>query len=529
MIVLLAVARQFRGGAPCAPAQPAAGMRVAPLSLSMPDFTHYLGDSKFILVSNREPYEHVQGVEGAPEVKQPAGGLVSALDPTMRRTHGTWVAWGSGSADREVADEMGRVAVPEGEKSYTLRRVWLDDADVNGYYHGFANRALWPLCHMLIQHFEYRTEYWNRYRDVNLRFAHAVADEAERSSGKATVWIQDYHFALVASMLRAMRPPEFIHQFWHIPFPPPDILQLLPARTNEAVLRGLLGNDLVEFQIERYAVNFINCVERFIPEAKLDRANQVVHFRGRAVHVGAFPISIDVAKFEEMAGSRTSRTLAATLRSRHAPTRQLGVCVDRIDYTKGILERIRALDTLWTESTELREQFTFIFVCTPSRSEVPAYTTLERDVVDAVISINARFGNSHWTPIVLISENVDADLLAAVYRAGDMCIVSSLQDGMNLVAKEFVACQLDERGVLLLSRFTGSAEEIDGAVLINPFNIDGFVAAIRAALSMSPEERRRRMHRMRRQLHNSTIFDWLESILERCAEIMGHLPQPEPA
>ena len=496
----------------------------------MLDFTHYLGDGKFILVSNREPYEHVCGVDGEPEVKQPAGGLVSALDPTMRRTHGTWVAWGSGNCDREVADEMGCVAVPPGEPSYKLRRVWLDEADIQGYYHGFANRALWPLCHMLIQHFEYRTEYWNRYRDVNVRFAHAVADEAERSNGRATVWIQDYHFALVPALLRAMRPQLFIHQFWHIPFPPPDILQLLPSRTNEAVLRGILGNDLIEFQIERYATNFVDCVERFIPEATIDRANQVVNFRDRAVHVGAFPISIDVGRFEQMASSRGSRTLSATLRTRHAPgTRQLGVCVDRIDYTKGILERIRALDTLWSESLELRERFTFIFVCTPSRSEVPAYNILERDVVDAVTSINARYGNDHWTPIVLISENVDADLLAAVYRAGDMCIVSSLQDGMNLVAKEFVASQLDERGVLLLSRFTGSAEEIDGAILINPFNIDGFVAAIRAALSMSPEERRRRMHRMRRQLQNSTIFDWLESILGRTAEIMGLCPQPEPA
>lgn len=495
----------------------------------MLDFTHYLADHKFILVSNREPYEHVRGIDGGLEVKQPAGGLVSALDPTMRRTHGTWVAWGSGSADRDASDAMGRVAVPVGEEAYTLRRVWLDEADVHGYYDGFANRALWPLCHMLIQHFEYRTEYWNRYRDVNLRFAHAVADEAERSGGgKATVWLQDYHFALVAAMLRAMRPSLFIHQFWHIPFPPPDILQLLPSRTNEAVLRGILGNDLVEFQIERYAANFVDCVARFIPEAQIDRANQIVQFRGRAVHVGAFPISIDVAHFEKMA--RESRALATTLRTRHAPGgRQLGVCVDRIDYTKGILERIRALDTLWTESVELRERFTFIFVCTPSRSEVPAYTALERDVVDAVTSINARFGGSTWTPIVLISENVDADLLAAVYRSGDMCIVSSLQDGMNLVAKEFVACQLDERGVLLLSRFTGSAEEIDGAILINPFNIDGFVDAIRAALSMSAEERRRRMHRMRRQLDNSTIFDWLESILARAAEIMGLCPQPEPA
>jgi len=486
----------------------------------MVELAEYLNDCKFILVSNREPYEHVRGATGI-EVKQPAGGLVTALDPTMRRIHGTWVAWGSGSADRDVADETGRVAVPPDQDCYTLRRVWLDEADINGYYHGFANQALWPLCHMLIQHFEYRTEYWERYRAVNLRFAHAVADEAERCSGRAMAWIQDYHFALAAEFLRAMRPTLFIHQFWHIPFPPPDILCLLPAGSHEAVLRGLLGNDLIEFQIDRHVVNFLDCVERFVAEARIDRARQTVSFRNRVVSVGAFPISIDVEQYVKMATSPESSARVVTLRERYAKgNRQLGVCVDRVDYTKGIPERIRALDTLWEELPELRERFTFIFVCTPSRSDLAAYNSLEREVTQSVMATNKKFGTDDWTPIVLINENVDSDLLAGVYRAADMCIVSSLQDGMNLVAKEFVACQTDERGVLILSRFTGSAEEIDGALLINPFNIDGFVAAIRAALEMSPEERRRRMHRMRRQLNNSTIFDWLGSILGRATEIM---------
>jgi trehalose 6-phosphate synthase len=487
----------------------------------MHDLTHYLNDCKFILVSNREPYEHIRGPNGI-DIKQPAGGLVTALDPMMRRMHGTWVAWGSGTADRETSDEAGRLMVPPGEASYALRRVWLDEHDVNGYYHGFANRALWPLCHMLIQHLEFRTEFWERYRAVNLRFAHAVADEAERCSGRAMAWIQDYHFGLAAEFLRAMRPSLFIHQFWHIPFPPPDILRLLPIGTHEALLRGLLGNDLMEFQIDRYAQNFLACVEAFIPEARLDAVGQSVSFRGRTVHVGAFPISIDVEHFKVMANTDDARARVETLRARYARgSRQLGVCVDRIDYTKGIPERVRALDTLWTEYPELRERFTFIFVCTPSRTNLPAYHALERDVIQSVIDINQRFGSPDWTPIVLINENVDADLLAAVYRAADLCIVSSLQDGMNLVAKEFVACQLEERGVLLLSRFTGSAEEIDGAVLINPFNLDGFVAAIRTALEMPPEERRRRMRRMRRQLEKSTIFDWLDSILARSTEVMG--------
>jgi trehalose 6-phosphate synthase len=291
----------------------------------------------------------------------------------------------------------------------------------------------------------------------------------------------------------------------------------------------LLGNDLMEFQIDRYAVNFLDCVERFIPEARVDHVHQTVAFRGRTVHVGAFPISIDVERFERMAATPDSAARVATLRGRYAiGERQLGVCVDRIDYTKGIPERLRALETLWSELPELRGRFTFIFVCTPSRSDVPAYNALEREVTQSVIAMNQEFGTPDWTPIVLINENVDSDLLAGVYRAADLCIVSSLQDGMNLVAKEFVACQLDERGVLLLSRFTGSAEEIDGAVLINPFNIDGFVGAIRTALEMSPEERKRRMHRMRRHLHNSTIFDWLDGILGRATEIMAAQPNELP-
>jgi trehalose-6-phosphate synthase len=318
-----------------------------------------------------------------------------------------------------------------------------------------------------------------------------------------------------------MRPSLFIHQFWHIPFPPPDILRLLPSGTHEALLRGLLGNDLIEFQIERYAQNFLDCVDQFVPDARVDRVSDLVVFRDRTAQVGSFPISIDVERFEQMASTPDALARVRTLRGRYARgDRQLGVCVDRIDYTKGIPERLRALSTLWEELPELRERFTFIFVCTPSRTDLRAYHVLEQDVVQTTMEINQKYGTDDWTPIVLISENVDSDLLAAVYRAADLCIVSSLQDGMNLVAKEFVACQVDERGVLLLSRFTGSAEEIEGAVLINPFNLDGFVAAIRTALELPAEERRRRMRRMRRQLSNSTIFDWLDSILGRASEIM---------
>jgi len=492
----------------------------------MPELSSLLHDRTLIMLSNREPYEHrrIEGAdrERAIEVRQPPGGLVTALDPTMRATHGVWVAWGSGSADAQCADPEGRLHVPPHTHDYVLRRVFLDAGDVDGYYLGFANSSLWPLCHLLVQHFRYRAEYWERYRAVNEKFARAVADEVVRAEKKPVVWIQDYHFGLVSAMLRELAEPLFIHQFWHIPFPPTDILRLLPSRVIEALLRGMLGNDLLEFHTERYALNFLGCVAEFIPNANIDADTLSVTYEDRRVDVASFPISIDVEHFSRLAAAPDNTALAERLRERYTKNGcKLGVGVDRVDYTKGIPERLQALRQLWEEHAELREKFTFLLVATPSRSEIRAYRELEEEMVAWVHEINARFRTPRWTPIVLIHENISSEVLAGVYRAADLCLVSSLQDGMNLVAKEFLACQLEERGVLVLSRFTGAAEEIDGAVLINPFNIDGFVDGIRRALEMSDAERKVRMHRMRAQLRGRTIFDWLAAILERSEDIIA--------
>jgi trehalose 6-phosphate synthase len=288
------------------------------------------------------------------------------------------------------------------------------------------------------------------------------------------------------------------------------------------LLRGLLGNDLIEFHTERYALNFLGCVAEFIPDAEIDADNLAVEYEERRIEVATYPISIDVDKYERLASAPDAAALAERLRVRYAGGQcRLGLGVDRVDYTKGIPERLRALRQLWEQHPEMREMFTFLLVATPSRSELPAYRALEEEVISTVIAINDSFGTGKWRPIVLVNENVSADMLAGVYRAADLCLVSSLQDGMNLVAKEFVACQIEERGVLVLSRFTGAAEEIDGAILINPFNIDGFVEGIRRALNMSEGERRVRMHRMRTQLRARTIFDWLASILERTESIIA--------
>ncbi len=493
----------------------------------MPDFEQYLRGRTLILLSNREPYEHVTS-EGdatdAPTVRRPPGGLVSALDPTMQRTQGTWVAWGSGSADRDSVDADDRVQVPPEAPRYALRRVWLDAADVEGYYHGFANSALWPLCHMLLQHYTFREEYWERYEAVNARFAEAVAEECRRAAHPPVVWTQDYHFALAPAMLRERLTADgtvrraFLHHFWHIPFPAPDLFNLLPSPAQSAVLEGMLGNDLIEFHTERHAMNFMDCVATFVEGAQVRREHHFVRYQGRTVRVGAFPISVDAAQYERLA--REGAGQAAELRARYASGgRTLAVSVDRIDYTKGIPERLRALDTLWAGAPDLREKLTILLVGTPSRSEIASYQAIEAEVEELVTGINERWGTPGWTPIVYLHKNVPAAELAAMYRAADLCLVSSLQDGMNLVAKEFVACNVDEHGVLVLSRLTGAAEEIYGAVLINPFNVDGFVQGLRDAITMPAAERRRRMRGMRDQLKRATIFDWLESILARVAEL----------
>jgi alpha,alpha-trehalose-phosphate synthase [UDP-forming] len=490
----------------------------------MPELDRHLAGRTLIVLSNREPYEHVAGPDGV-EVRRPAGGLVSALDPTMRRTRGVWVAWGSGSADRDTCDADGRLRVPPEEPAYVLRRVFLDEADLDGFYLGFSNAVLWPLCHMLVQFLEFREGHWASYQAVNRTFAEAAVDEARRcaeAAGRPLLWVQDYHFALAPRYARELEPGLFVHQFWHIPFPPPDLLALLPHSAARELLLGMLGNDLLEFHTERYAQNFLDCVARFLAdEVEVDVEQRTVAAAGRETHVGAFPISIDVELYESLARAPEAERLAAELRARYAcATCRLGVCVDRVDYTKGIPERLRALETLWETSPELRGRFTVYFVAVPSRSAIPAYARLERDILEAVARINDRFGSRTWQPIVLVHDNLDAASLAAIYRAGDLCLVSSLQDGMNLVAKEYVACQVDERGVLLLSRFAGAAEEIEGAVLINPFNVDGVAECIRVALDMPEAERRERMHAMRERLRGATIFDWLDAILGRAVELI---------
>ncbi|MEP6571503.1 MAG: trehalose-6-phosphate synthase [Gemmatimonadota bacterium] len=478
--------------------------------MQLPGWLRRPDTEPLILVSNREPFVHTRGPNGEISSSEPAGGLTSALQPLMSAAGGTWVAWGSGSADFEVTDAESSVGVPPDRPTYRLRRLQLSEEEVRGYYIESANRTLWPLCHSQLDRLTFDAGCWEVYRKVNERFAAAVRDVA--AGRPATVWIQDYHLAMVPGVLRR-DSRLFIHHFWHIPWPGPDILRMLPVAAS--LLAGLLGNDLLVFQTARDRANFLGCVQVFLPDARVDMRRGVVNRGKHRTTVRAHPISIDVEAFEALAARADVDQTARSLRRRYLPSGgQLLLGVDRIDYTKGIPRRFRAFERLLEEHPDQIGRVVFMQIAVPSRQEVPDYAAFEEEVATLTDEINTRFARPDWRPIELIRENYDTTMLAACYRAADICLVSPLQDGMNLVAKEFVACQKGGLGILVLSRFAGAAEEMDGAILVNPYDASAMAGAFHHALAMPPAEREWRLARMREQLREHTIYDWMNAILQ---------------
>jgi trehalose 6-phosphate synthase/phosphatase len=477
---------------------------------------------RLIVASNREPYEHRWGEDvGEVRIKRPAGGLTSALDPLMQAVGGVWIAWGSGDADAAVVDEDDRIRVPPEDASYTLRRLWLDQHDVNRYYLGYSNQFLWPLCHYRPALTRVRARYWERYRRVNRRFADAVVDEGrDRNS---VVWIQDYHLALVPALVRARRPELSLAHFWHIPWPPVEIFEVTPQAG--ALMSGLLANDLMGFQLSSHRTNFLRCALA-LTDAEVDWKHHTATLGGHTCHVRNFPISIDIESFAAASTAPDAEAAVARLRERYAPPGgQLGIGVDRMDYSKGLPEKLKALDLLWERYPEYRETFSFVQVGVPSRTDIEAYDELTQKVERLVWEINDRYGTPAWRPVHLIKQSLPADRLAVLYRAADICVVSSLRDGMNLVAKEFVVCQADERGVLVLSRFAGAAEELDAALQINPYDPEDFARVMRDALALPPEERAKRMRTLRDGLRS--IYDWMADIFDEWGSIRGGARLPE--
>jgi len=473
-----------------------------------------------IVVSNREPYIH-HHAGGGIECVRPASGMAAALDPIMRAAGGVWIAHGGGNADRQTVDSHDHINVPPDEPSYVLRRVWLTEAQENAYYYGLANEALWPLCHISFARPVFRPEDWQCYREVNEIFARTVLEEA--GSKPTFVFIQDYHFGLLPRMLKAGNSNLIVAQFWHIPWPNREVFRALPW--GEELLDGMLGNDLLGFHLDYHCQNFLDTVDRNI-EAKVDQERFEVTRGGKVTAVRSFPISIDFGHQSRMAKSEAVDLEMERQRKQFdLGDKFVGVGVDRLDYTKGIPERLLSIDRFLEQHPEYRKQLVFIQVGVPSRTRIPRYKALSKEVAELCDRINSRWGTDDWRPIVMLKEHLGPVEMMALHRLSQFCLVSSLHDGMNLVAKEFVASRFDEDGVLILSRFTGAARELGDALLVNPFSLEETADAILRALEMAPEERRKRMQRMREAVAEQNVFWWAGTILSTLAGF----DFPEPA
>jgi len=469
------------------------------------------GPRPLMVVSNREPYIHNRTADGGIALATTAGGVAVALDALMRDRGGVWIAHGAGTADRLVVDATDKVRVPPDAPTYQLRRLWLEDPEFSAYYGGFSNEGLWPLCHVVDVRPTFRAGDWEAYQSVNARFARAIAEEL--TSVETPVFIQDYHLALVAAHLRARRPGARTALFWHIPWPYPDRLQICPW--SRELLAGLLANDLLAFQVERDRRSFITAAEDELgAEVEADGAR--VHYDGRSTTVVAVPIGVDYDRIQNVAHDPALSTEQQALVERFGLRAEiLGIGVDRLDYTKGIPERCAALDGILTRRPDLRGRMTFLQIGVPSRSELESYTAIETEIDRMVADVNARHAIPGLPPPIYFHKGaLKLPSLVALFRLARFCIVSSLHDGMNLVAKEFVAARDDEDGVLVLSGLAGAAQELRDALIINPYDVDGFVAAIDRAVDMPRAERQVRMRAMRRVVAGRNVFDWASDILE---------------
>jgi trehalose 6-phosphate synthase len=473
-----------------------------------------LPGAEVLVVSNREPYIHNRDGDRI-ALQRPASGLVTALEPVMRACGGTWIAHGSGSADSDTVDRDDHVAVPPDAPCYTLRRVWLTDEEQNGYYYGFANEGMWPLCHIVFVRPVFRAEDWEQYVAVNRKFADAVIAEARTPD--PVVLVQDYHFALLPRMVRDRLPEATIITFWHIPWPNPEVFGICPWR--KQILDGLLGSSILGFHTQFHCLNFLDSADRFL-ESRIDREHSAVRSGGHSTLVRPYPISIEWPP-AALAGVATVDECRAQAFARHglAPTLRLAVGVERFDYTKGIADRFRAVETLLDSHPDWIGRLTLLQVAAPTRGRLAAYRDTQAEAEAAAERVNARFGTADWTPILLVARHHEPEEVLALFRAADLCLVSSLHDGMNLVAKEFVAARDDGDGVLILSTFAGASRELREALIVNPYDVVAMAEAIHQGLSMPVEQRRDRMRLMREMVSENTIYFWAARMLLDAARL----------
>jgi len=474
-----------------------------------------LAGDEVLVVSNREPYIHVHTSEGI-EVQRPASGLVTAVEPVMRACSGTWIAHGAGSADRETVDSKDRVRVPPSNPSYTLRRVWLSEKEEKGYYYGFANEGLWPLCHIAHVRPVFRSSDWEQYVAVNQRFADAVIKEARTDD--PVVLVQDYHFALLPRMVREALPKATIITFWHIPWPNPESFGICPWR--EEILEGLLGSTILGFHTPFHCKNFMETVDRYL-ETRIEHEASTISYGGKLTQVENYPISIAWPEPAETDGNPTVAECSNDIRHELGLPEDhlLGIGVDRLDYTKGIIERFQAVERMLELYPSMIGRFTLVQIAAPSRSSLDEYQNFETKVRTLAYRINERFSRGTHPPIVLKVEYHSTDQVNRYYRAADVCMVTSLHDGMNLVAKEFIAERDDERGVLLLSQFTGAARELHEALIINPYHIEQSANELHHGLTMPKIEQRERMRSMRSLVKDFNVYRWASRMLLDAARL----------
>jgi alpha,alpha-trehalose-phosphate synthase [UDP-forming] len=479
-----------------------------------------LQNKPLFVVSNREPYMHERKQDGSIQVIVPASGLVTALEPVLLASNGTWVADGSGNADRDTVDARDRIRVPPENPAYTLRRVWLSKEEEKGYYEGFSNEGMWPLCHIAHTRPIFRPEDWLSYQEVNRRFADAVLQEMEGVESPI-VLAQDYHFALLPRMVKEARPDARVAIFWHIPWPNPEVFGICPWGRD--LIDGLLGADLIGFHIQSHCNNFLSSVDRSV-EALTAWDRFEVNRKGHLTRVRPYPISVSMSENGHVEEKSTGELVSQICNDLNIHASVLGVGVDRVDYTKGILERFRAIEKFLEMNPSYQRRFSFIQIGAPSRTAIDRYQKLLEEVDQEAARINARFQAGRWLPIVLLKKHHSHQEIARFYKAASLCLVTALHDGMNLVAKEFVASRDDDRGVLILSTFAGAAMELSDALLVNPYDVQQVAGAIHRALEMPSEEQTTRMQHMRANVREYNIYRWAAHLLSDLTEIRIDTP-----
>ncbi|MEO8147191.1 MAG: trehalose-6-phosphate synthase [Bacteroidia bacterium] len=475
-----------------------------------------LQNKKMVVVSNREPYMHIHEGKNIKCIV-PASGMITAMEPILKACGGLWIASGTGDADRETVDKNNKLQVPPDEPKYTLKRLWQTKEEEDHFYYGFSNEGLWPLCHIAHTRPIFRKEDWNYYKKVNEDFANAVLEETANDE-QPFILIQDYHFALLPELIKKEKPKARVAIFWHIPWPNPESFGICPWQRE--ILQGMLGADLIGFHTQYHCNHFLETVNKAL-ESRVLWENFSVKISGHTTLVKPFPISIAFTLKDYDSTSFPVKSSAHLLAEHGISAQLMGIGVDRIDYTKGIIEKFLAIERFLEKNPDHQGKFTFVQIGAPSRTLIKSYSDASSAVEKEAERINWRFKSKNWKAILLLKRHHSHEEIQPYYASADFCMVTSLHDGMNLVAKEFVATRNNNDGTLILSQFAGASQELHGAIIINPYDIEKSADAIKFALEMTTEEQQQRMKKMRQVIVGHNVFSWAAGLIRTMSTIQN--------